>query len=276
MLPPLQVHHFLRSRFHVLGRAIRVWLPRDHALHPQRRYPVVYLQDGQNVFANSAPRARQSWDADTTAQRLIDAGKLTPLMLVAVDNAGLHRVDDYTSQAWRGRGGHAEDFGRMLVDEIKPFVDAHYPTRPERAATALVGASLGGLFALQLALTRPDVFGGVAALSPTTWWANGALLRMLAALPAHLPVRIWIDAGKREAPPLRQGVRAVAELLLAKGWHKHRTAARGDLRHLEVPRGRHDELAWGRRLDRVLQFLFPQPRQTRRGSKSRRGAALTG
>jgi predicted alpha/beta superfamily hydrolase len=119
------------------------------------------------------------------------------------------------------------------------------------------GASLGGLFALHTAVARPDVFGGCAALSPSLWWADDALFAALATLPGKRPVRIWLDAGKREAKPLQQGVRAAAELLLAKGWHQHRKAARADLRHVEVPGGRHDEASWGRRCDRVLKFLFP-------------------
>lgn len=264
MLPPLRIHHFLRSRHHVAGRAVRVWLPHVDGSERNRRFPVLYLQDGQNVFGRSEGPGG-TWNVDATAQRLIDARKVEPMILVAVDHAGVHRTDDYTPEPWGPRGGHADDFGGMLVDEIKPFVDAQYPTRPEREATAIAGSSLGGLFALHMALARPDVFGAVAALSPTTWWAHGALLRRIAALPGRLPVRIWIDAGKREAPPLRQGVRAVAELLRAKGWRKHRIARRADLRHVEVARGRHDEAAWGGRFDRVLKFLFPRPKRSSRG-----------
>ena len=264
MLHPLRLHHFLRSRHGVAGRTVRIWLPPGYEHDVQRRFPVTYMLDGQNVFDDQVAFGGRSWQAGSTAARLIERGKVEPMLLVAIDNAGAHRTDDYTPERWHGRGGHADDFGRMLVDEIKGFVDAHYRTRPEREATALVGSSLGGLFALHLALSRPDVFGHVAALSPSTFWAHGALLQRFAALPHKLPVRIWLDAGKQEAPELRRHVRAAATALQQKGWQPHRTARKAELRHVEIVKARHDEASWGKRLHRVLAFLFPPPPRPRK------------
>lgn len=266
----LHVHRFARSRHGVAGRHVRVWLPAQYEDDEQRRFPVLYLQDGQNVFTPDTAFAGVAWHAGDTAQRLIDARKVEPLLLVGIDNSGHHRTDDYTPVPFHGRGGHADDFGRMLTEEIKPFVDAHYRTLPDREHTAIAGASLGGLFALHVALARPDVFASVAALSPTVWWGNGTLLRRVAALRERAPLRVWIDIGKREAPPLRLHVRELRDLLLAKGWQKSRVARRATLRHTEVARGRHDEASWGKRFDRVLKFLFPPaPRSGRRGARTR-------
>ena len=80
----------------------------------------------------------------------------------------------------------------------------------------------------------------------------------MAALRAPVPVRIWIDVGKREPAPLRQCVRSAQELLVDRGWRQHRNATKATLRHTEVGRGAHDEASWGRRFDRVLKFLFPR------------------
>ena len=248
------------TRHVVGGRSLRVWLPQRTEAVARRRHPVLYLLDGQNVFDDASAFAGRGWNADATAQRLVDRGSIEAPILVGVDNADGRRTTELTPWPWRGRGGGAAFFARQLLDAIVPFVDAHYPTRPEGAARAIGGASLGGLFALHLALSRPDVFGGCAALSPSLWWADGALSSALAALPHKRPVRIWLDAGRREAMPLQQAVRAMAELLLSKGWQKHRQAARADLRHVEVKAGRHDEASWGKRLDRVLKFLFPSPK----------------
>lgn len=270
-LPALHVHLFARSHHGVVGRHVRVWLPQEYALDPQRRFPVLYLMDGQNVFEPDTAFAGVAWRAGETAQKLIAKSRIEAVILVGIDNSGRHRTDDYTPVPFGGEGGHADDFGRMVTDEVKPFVDAHWRTRPGREDTAIVGASLGGLFALHLALSRPDVFSRVAALSPTVWWGHGAILRRIRQLRERPPLRIWIDIGKREAPPLRQQVRTLQDLLLAKGWLKHRVTKKATLRHSEVARGRHDEASWGRRFDRVLKFLFPPPPRRRTG---RRVAAI--
>jgi predicted alpha/beta superfamily hydrolase len=233
---------------------------------------VLYLQDGQNLFGAETAFAGVSWGVGETAQRLIDAGRMVPVILVGIDNAGGERTDEYTPVAWRGRGGQGQDFARMLIERIKPFVDQHYRTLPGRESTAIGGSSLGGLFSLWLALQRPEVFGTVMAMSPSVWWGNGHLVRLVADLPERLPIRIWLDVGKQEVARMRQGTRALAEQLLAKGWQKHRTARLASLRHVEVPRSRHDEASWGRRLDRALPFLFPPPPKRRSRKVNARSA----
>lgn len=265
----IHVHRFTHSRHGVAGRNVRVWLPTAYADEPGRRFPVLYVMDGQNVFTADTAFAGVSWRAGDTAQRLIDEKRIEPLILVGVDNSGAHRTDDYTPSPFLGRGGHADDFARMLIDEIKPFVDSRYRTSPDHEHTAIAGASLGGLFALYVALARPDVFSRAGALSPTVWWGHAEVLRRVAALRSAVPLRIWLDIGKREAPPLRQHVRGLAELLVTKGWKKSRVTRRATLRHTEVARGRHDEASWGKRFDRVLKFLFPPASRAAHGSKMR-------
>lgn len=263
----LQTHRLPVAHTAGLDRRLRVWLPRGYDETTQR-YPVLYLLDGQNLFGSETAFGGVAWRAGATAQRLIDAGRMSPVILVGIDNAGAGRIDEYTPVAWQGRGGRSESFGRMLVDRIKPFVDHHYRTLPGRASTAIGGSSLGGLFSLWLALERSDVFGQVMGMSPSVWWGNGHICRFVAALPDRLPVRIWLDVGKQEVAKMRQGTLELAEQLLAKGWKKHRTARLADLRHVEIARSRHDEASWGRRLDRALPFLFPPPpKRPRRKAK---------
>lgn len=253
----LHTHHFASHRRGIAGRRVRVWTPDGYAAEPTRRYPVLYLQDGQNVFDAASAFAGVAWQAHTTAQQLIHAKKITPLILVAIDNSGPHRTDDYTPVPWLHHGGgHAGAYAQLLLEEIKPFVDHHYRTMPGPESTALGGSSLGALFALYTGLRCPRVFGHVAAMSPSAFWGDHHLLHTVAR-SSHVPVRIWLDAGKREKPALRQSTSALAQLLLDKGWQKHRTAKRATLRFTEVPGGRHTEAAWGKRFGRVLRFLFP-------------------
>jgi len=245
------------------GRTLRVWTPDGYDDAPELRYAVVYLQDGQNVFDDASAFAGRGWRLHATAQRLISQGKLPPLLLVGVHNAGAHRTEDYTPVPWHGRGGHADRYADQLVHVIKPFVDRRYRTLPGPEHTALVGASLGGLFALCAGLRLSHVFGQIGALSPTAFWGAGHLQR-IAARRQKLPLRIWLDAGKRETPALRSAVRALADLFESQGYTKHRSAKQASLRYVEIAGAGHDEASWGKRGDRVLKFLFPLPPKPKR------------
>ena len=219
------------------------------------------MQDGQNLFDPQASFAGVAWQADETAQQLILKKKIDPLIIVAIDNTS-DRMDEYTPvRSRRGRGaygGRADDYGRMLVEELKPFIDETYRTLPQREFTGVGGSSLGGLFALHMGFTRSDVFGRIAAISPSAWWAGGFILREAAALPERLPLRIWLDMGKGEGRYFLTQTRTLQDILRGKGWQKNRRAALADLRYLEAPKGRHDEFSWGARFDKVLKFLYPR------------------
>lgn len=247
-------HWFAGSRG-VAGRRVRIWQPND-AAGAATPLAVLYAQDGQNAFDDASAFAGRGLRLQLAAQRLLAKRQIRPVLLVAIDNSGPGRVDDYTPVAWHGRGGGAERYAEFLLDKVLPFVAAHYPVASGPSHQALVGASLGGLFALCAGLRLSAVFGQVAAFSPSVFWGDGHLLRIAAARP-QLPLRIWLEAGTREGPELRQSVTALAELLLARGYRKHRSAAKASLRHAEVAGGRHDEASWSRRAERALRFLFP-------------------
>jgi predicted alpha/beta superfamily hydrolase len=140
----------------------------------------------------------------------------------------------------------------MIVEELKPFIDAEYRTKPEREFTGTGGSSLGGLVSIYLGLTRPDIFSRVAAISPSAWWAKNQIIRDAARLGERLPVRIWLDIGKREGPRIKHQVRALKEILLANGWTNG-----ADLAYFEIPEARHEESAWAARFGEVLKFLYP-------------------
>jgi predicted alpha/beta superfamily hydrolase len=248
----IRTHEGFHSEHLEHDRTIVVYLPPGYEQRRAERYPVLYLHDGQNVFDRATSYAEE-WRADETAQELITSRKIAPVIIVAIYNAGEHRADEYTPTARPDKGarGLADDYGRMLVDELKPMVDRTYRTRPGAESTALGGSSLGGLLTLHLGLRYPTVFSMLAVFSPSVWWDDRVILREVNDLSAKLPLRIWLDAGTAEGPEVIRDVRALRDALLAKGW-----VLKKDLVYLEARGGRHDEKSWGARFGKVLKLFF--------------------
>ena len=254
----LRVYSEVHSSHLPHAHDVIVCLPPGYDRERNRRYPVMYLHDGQNVFDDypMAPFGVQ-WGIDTTARALIHAGLVEPVILVAIGNAGRERIDEYTPTRDNAHdaGGMADKYGRMLVNEIKPLMDQDFRTLPDAMNTAVGGSSLGGLLSLHLGLTYPHVFGKLALLSPSVWWDDRWIVRQLNSFRApHESLRIWLDVGTGETRMLK-GAQLLYRTLVRRGWNPE-----GDLRYLEVPGALHDERAWGDRVGQVLQFLFPARR----------------
>ena len=195
------------SRFLPQPHDVIVCTPPGYARETDRRYPVVYLHDGQNVFDEypMAPFGVQ-WGVDTTARALAHAGAMEPVILVAIGNAGRERIDEYTPtrDAGHDAGGLADRYGQMLTYELKPFIDHAYRTKRDAANTGLVGSSLGGLLTLHLGLTHPAVFGKLALMSPSVWWDDRWIVRQLVTAVGGRPdLAIWLDVGTHETRMLR-------------------------------------------------------------------------
>jgi predicted alpha/beta superfamily hydrolase len=236
------------------GRDVVVYLPPGYGAEPCRRYPVLYVQDGQNLFEPHTAYVRgKHWRLGETAGRLIREGTVEPLLIVGVGNAGGGRIDEYTPtrDARRGEGGKADLYGRFLLEELIPFVDARFRTEAYRRSRGLAGSSLGGLVSLYLALKHPGAFGKAAALSPSVWWDRNRIVRMVRALPERPDLKIWLDIGTEEGRHEVKRARLLRDALAAKGWTPSR------LRYLEAEGAVHDEAAWGDRAGEVLAFLFP-------------------
>jgi predicted alpha/beta superfamily hydrolase len=249
----IRTHEGFHSRYLEHDRTIVVYLPPGYDATSAVRYPTLYLHDGQNVF-DQATSFGDEWRVDETAQALITAGAIEPIIVVGVYNAGEARVDEYTPTArpTEGDGGHANDYGRMLVEELKPFIDATYKTFPGAANTAIGGSSLGGLLTMHLGLRYPTAFGKLAVLSPSVWWDDRVILAEVDALTHKPPQRIWLDAGTREGEQVIADARRLRDALVAKGW-----VLGEDLMYLEADGGEHNEASWAARVGPVLEFLFP-------------------
>jgi predicted alpha/beta superfamily hydrolase len=218
------------------------------------------MHDGQNLF-DSATAFGAEWRVDETVASLVRSGRVEPVIVVGVSSRPDTRIDDYTPVPHpfeRGGqrvplGGKADAYGRFLVEELKPFVDANYRTRPDARDTALGGSSLGGLVSMYLGLRYPNVFSKLLVVSPSVWWANGHIVDEVEAAPSKHATRIWLDIGTAEGDEATQGARRLREALVAKGWRLG-----DDLAYMEVREARHDESAWAARFGRMLEFVFPR------------------
>ncbi|MDP9039110.1 MAG: alpha/beta hydrolase-fold protein [Acidobacteriota bacterium] len=247
-------------------REVVVYLPPQYAQHTDRRFPVFYLQDGQNlVDPTTSYVPGQTWRAHETADRLALAGESEPVILVGVANGGARRMAEYTpGRDLRMGGGEGRSYGRMLIEELKPLVDAQYRTLPGPQDTALGGSSLGALISLFLGLERPDVFGNIAVMSPSVWWDQRSILARLSRAVPRPPLRIWLDIGTEEGAPQVRDVGMLYRQLVRQGW-----CDGVDLEYFLAEGAQHTEDAWAARFDRVLRFLFPAGRPREGNSQGR-------
>ncbi len=245
-----------RSRFLKSPRDIIVYLPPDYHESSAARYPVLYMNDGQNLFDVATAFMGNEWGLDETAERLIRGGEIEPLIIVGIYNTGMERMAEYTPiKDKRGRGGRARAYGKLIVAELKPLVDREFRTLPDAANTGIGGSSLGGLVSIYFGLKHPEIFGKLLVMSPSVWWANTAILKDVSRIRHKIRQKIWLDVGTREdsKPEVCVAhVRMLRDALIEKGWRL------GDeLAYTEDQGGGHNEWAWGQRAPSALKFLFP-------------------
>ena len=258
----IRFHKSFHSNILNNDRDVVVYLPPDYEAHTEKHYPVFYLHDGQNLFDGATSFIPgQEWRADEAAQSLIALGKIEPLIIVGIYNTGKDRIDEYTPavDAKYKMGGKADLYGRLLVEELKPFIDAHYRTLKDARHTGLGGSSLGGLVSLYLGLKYPQVFGRLAVVSPSVWFADHQILHYVEALAKKPQVRIWLDIGTKEGRDAEEAQKTVSdtrllkEALVRKGW---KTGS--NLSYFEAEGAEHNERAWAARFESILKYLFPR------------------
>lgn len=250
---PGRLDHIAPFTSTILGndRQITIYLPAGYD-ETDRRYPVLYMHDGQNLFEpHRAFIPGQHWRLSEAADMAIGERTAEPAIMVGLDNSGAARIDEYTPtrDPKMRAGGKAVDHARMIIDEVKPFIDQRYRTLTDPANTAVGGSSLGGLISLHLGFTHPEIFGRVAALSPSVWWHDRAILKEVDQ--THVRPRIWLDIGGREGVEAMNGARALRDKLWARGWDDT------NFKYHEDRRGDHSERAWATRARMMLEFLFP-------------------
>jgi enterochelin esterase-like enzyme len=255
----LRLHEF-RSRIFRNTRFLRVWLPAgyDDADNSERHYPVLYLNDGQNLFEASASFTGVEWQVDETADRLIREGTVPPMIVVGLDNAGKDRLREYMPHRsmypvmLRVQGQRYPDF---LMKEVMPFVEQSYRVATSPENTGLGGSSLGALIALYTAMVRPGVFGRLLLESPSLWASNRQAIKESRAARIW-PERIYLAAGTAEAGSAERDRTVVDDVRELAAIFRRAVLSEKRLRLVIKDGAGHSEGAWAERFPEALQFLF--------------------
>jgi predicted alpha/beta superfamily hydrolase len=213
-----------------------------------RRYPVIYMQDGQNLFDDSTSFAG-SW---SLGEELVSASRLgADAIIVGIHHASAHRVNEYSPFVdERVGGGDAAAYATWVCDVLRPAINDRFRTLPAREQTGVAGSSMGGLFSLYAIFARSDVFGFAAVMSPSLWFASGAIFDWVHNQP-FVDARIYLDVGAREGERTLANARRLRDMLMAKGYLPGQR-----LRWVEDASGVHHESAWGRRFRKALPALL--------------------
>jgi predicted alpha/beta superfamily hydrolase len=257
----VRFHQRFPSRF-VAARNVEVWLPPAYHARPRDRYPVLYVHDGQNVFAPATSFVGVDWGLDETMTRLVAERRIRPAVVVAIWHSA-DRTAEYLPRKALTRSGGTRDtiavrglsdaYLRFLVEELKPYIDSMYRTLPSRDNTFLMGSSMGGLISLYGVLEYPQLFGGAACLS--THWPAGDTATV-AYLPSALPKpgnnRFYFDHGTATLDSVYPPLQARVDSAMRTAGYAHGV----DWTTRVFPGADHSERSWRNRVSVPLIFLL--------------------
>lgn len=262
----LEFHEF-KSKIFNNTRTLRVLLPEDYHKKPGKRYPVLYMNDGQDLFdAAAALYRRMEWGVDESISRLVKNREIEPLIIVGIDNAGkqwrayeyLPWEDTYlTPPCPNPRGTKYPDF---LVDEVIPFINRRFRTKTGPEYTGLGGASYGGLIALYTAIHKPRAFGYLLIESPSLYVADQAVLREAEAV-TQWPSRVYLgvgtnEEGRKNCNGKDLSSEAVQDVFKLERILRQAGLTEGSLMVKVEPCATHNEHAFGKRFPDAMRFLF--------------------
>ena len=242
-------------------RDILIYLPPGYQ-STRLPYPVVYMHDGQNLFDVTTSYSGE-WFVDETLEQLSHAG--LEAIVVGIPNTGDERMNEYGPFVnVLGQGGRGEAYLSFIIETLKPLIDSRFRTLADREHTTIMGSSMGGLISLYAGFRYPEVFSRIGAMSPSLWFAGGAIFSYIQDMP-FVESRIYLDIGTleggsssvnkllRNSSKRRNSGNAfrMQQLLIAKGYRLDY-----DLMFVEEEGGIHHESSWARRLPDALRFLL--------------------
>lgn len=222
-------------------RDIIVWLPPSYKKEKQKRYPVLYIHDGQNIMDPKTAYIGVDWQLDETAASLSKSGALQEIIIVGIYNTP-ERLEEY-SDSTKGKS-----YMKFMAEQLKPFIDKYYRTLPDKEYTAVMGSSMGGLISFLLVWNYPNVFGKAACLSSSFYYDDDKAINMVKNYAGEKKkIKVYIDHGEDGLP---RGQRMFCELT-QKGY-----LIGTDIDYYYAPGADHTESEWAKRIERPLLFFF--------------------
>jgi len=239
-----------------LDRYRRLWiyLPPGYD-KGNKKYPVLYMHDGQNLFSDATSFSGE-WGVDETLEELISQKKIPKMIVVGIENSQ-YRMSEYAPffihYLQYEIDGEAQEYGKFLVETLKPYIDKKYRTKPGRKTTALAGSSMGGLVSTFLGIKYQEVFSKVGALSSSFGVCRDEMIEFIKQNPKKHPMRIWMDIGSEEAGymELNENQIPVKIALIEAGWIEGK-----EVKFKVFEGAKHNESYWRERFDEALLYLF--------------------
>lgn len=239
-------YHTIAGIGRLQSREIIVWLPPGYDSDSSKRYPVLYMHDGQNIINPATSTFGRDWQADETADSLIRMNIIEPIIIVGIYNTG-NRYEEYMGESLRNI------YMEFVVNSVKKTIDSLYRTKPDRRNTAVAGSSAGGAITFLLYWNYPHIFSKAACFSPAFMVANFDMVSPLSKENlSKEPGIIYIDNGGQNIDSVLQyGVTMMNKKLETLGFE------RGKNLHVVIePDADHNEIAWAQRLPNVLKLFF--------------------
>ena len=234
--------HLDAPRLHS-DKTIWVYLPFGYE-QSERRYPVIYMHDGQNVF-DHAESYKREWHVEEKLNNLHSEA-----IVVGIEHGGsTHRIDEltpYKNDAYGG--GHADDYLDFLINILKPHIDEHYRTMPEAEHTTIFGSSFGGLISFYALLKFPEIFGSAGVFSPSFWFSEEIF--KLIQETKKINGRIYFMAGDHESKAMLPDLDRMENLVL------ERVADKNQVYKKIVHNGRHNEKSWRKQFSDAYLWLM--------------------
>ncbi len=229
------------------NRRIWVYLPLDYK-DSDKKYPVIYMHDGQNLFDRLTSYSGE-WQVDETMNLLQAQGDYGAIV-VGIDNGGINRLNEYSP--WRNAnygGGEGDLYIDFIVQTLKPHIDLHYRTLPERETTGMIGSSMGGLITMYAGLKYPNIFSKIGVFSPSFWFGNNLYKYARERLKID-KMKIYLMGGEKESKTMVSTMQKMYDTLMAVGYEKN------EVQLIVRPDVSHNEWFWQREYPIAYQWLF--------------------